>query len=114
MQTMTTPAQFTSGQSHVDHDIELIDKLIYHIRESLGGTPHDLPEIKGLRVNLPEAYAGKDDIDKLNSWLQGLLRYFKLNRLTANDRDTDCILVMGTCLKDKVERWFNHEVECPA
>lgn len=110
----TASAAISHARVHLDHEAEMINNLIRHIRNSLSEIPHDLPEIKGLRVNLPEAYAGEDDIDKLDNWLQGLLRHFKLNRLTANNRDADRILVTGTCLKGKAERWFNHEVERPS
>jgi hypothetical protein len=102
------------GHPQLDHETDMINGLIRHIRGSLRGIPNDLPEIKGLCVKLPDTYAGKDDFDKLENWLQGLLRYFKLNHLTAYDRDTDRVLVTGTCLKDKAERWFNHEVERPS
>jgi hypothetical protein len=91
------------GHTHMDHEVEMINNLLWHIQDSLLRTPHDLPEIKGLHIKLPEAYTGEDDFDKLDSWLQGLLRYFKLNRITVDDRDTDCILVTGNCLKGKAE-----------
>ena len=29
------------------------------------------------------------------------------------DKDTNCILVVGTSLKGKAEQWFTYEVECP-
>jgi hypothetical protein len=77
------------------------------------GVPGDLPKLKGLRAKLPEAYEGEDDFDHLESWLQGLLRFFKLHRLVGRDRDGDRILVTGSCLKGRAERWFNHEVERP-
>jgi len=34
----------------------MIKTLIDHIRESLADIPDNLPELKGLRVKLPEAY----------------------------------------------------------
>ena len=78
------------------------------------GIPANLPEIKGLRIRLPDAYKGEDDFDKLDSWLQGLLRYFKLHQLTEGDRDSDRIMLAGSCLKGKAERWYSHEVEHPS
>jgi hypothetical protein len=89
----------------------MIDGLIEHIRESLRGIPDNLPEIKGLRAKLPESYEGEDDFDRLDKWLQGMLRYYKLQRLTADDKDKDRILIAGSNLKGKAERWFCHEVE---
>ena len=74
----------------------------------------NLHKIKGLRIRLPDAYEGKDDFDKLDSWLQGLLQYFKLHRLTEGDRDSDRIMLTGSCLKGKAERWYSHKVERPS
>jgi hypothetical protein len=84
-----------------------------YIRDSLFGMPDDLPEIKGMRAKLPEAYTGEDDFERFENWVQGLLRYFKLHRLTGQGRDGDRILVAGSCLKGRAETWFNHEVERP-
>ena len=91
----------------------MINTLRNHIRDLLMGIPNNLPEIKGLWAKLPEAYDGKDDFDYLDRWLQGLLRFFKIYCLTGADKDIDQVLVTGTCLKGKAERWFSHEVEYP-
>jgi hypothetical protein len=63
------PAPITVGYAHIDHEANMIDNLIHHVRDSLAGTAPDLPEIKGLRMKLPEAYTGKDDFDKMDNWL---------------------------------------------
>jgi len=99
------------GESN--HEINMINTLRNHIRDSLMGIPNNLPEIKGLQAKLPEAYDGEDDFDCLNRWLQGLLRFFKIHHLTGVDKDIDWVQVTGTCLKGKAERWFSHKVECP-
>jgi hypothetical protein len=106
-------AQSTNSQglADSDHETRMIDGLIEHIRESLKGIPDNLPEIKGLRAKLPESYEGEDDFDRLDKWLQGMLRYYKLQRLTADDKDKDRVLIAGSNLKGKAERWFCHEVE---
>jgi hypothetical protein len=90
-------------QINSDHDLAMIDSLKRHIWDTLSSIPYYLPEIKGLRVNLPDAYEGDDNFDRLDNWLQGLLRYFKLQRLTVADRDVDRILVTGMCLKGGAE-----------
>jgi hypothetical protein len=89
----------------------MIESVRHHIRDSLVGVPFDLPEIKGLRAKLPDAYKGDDDFDRLDNWLQGLLRYFKIHQLTRVDRDLDRVLVAGTSLKGRAERWFSYKVE---
>ena len=102
-----------NGHMEADHEAHMINNLVRHIRDSLMGIPDNLPEIKGLRARMPEAYGGEDDFDRLDNWLQGLLRYFKIHRLTGVDRDEDRVLVTGTSLKGKAERWFSQEVERP-
>jgi len=82
----------------------MIENLRNHIRESLTGIPDNLPKLKGLCTKLPNAYAGKDDFDKLYIWLQGLIRFLKIHCLTGTDKDRDQVLVTGTCLKGKAER----------
>jgi len=96
------PAMPIPGESN--HEINMIDALRNHIRDLLMGIPNNLPEIKGLRAKLPEAYDSEDDFNHLDRWLQGLLRFFKIHRLTGADKDIDWVLVTGTCLKGKAER----------
>jgi len=42
-----------------------------------------------------------------------MIRFIKIHRLTGVDKNLDWVLVTGTCLKGKAERWFSHEVEHP-
>lgn len=114
---MTPP---TRGRKHApqmsaegDHENHMIDSLRRHIHESLTGIPDDLPELKGIRAKMPDPYEGEDDFERMDSWLQGLLRYFKIHRLTGAGKDRDRVLVTGTSLSGKAERWFSHEVERP-
>ena len=101
------------GRSDMDHDTIMIESLKEHIRTSLLGLPENLPELKGLRAKMPDAYDGEDDFDCLEKWLHGLLRFMKIHRLTGVDKDMDRILVTGTTLKGRAERWFSQEVEHP-
>jgi hypothetical protein len=66
-----------------DHDLAMIDSLKHHIWDTLSSIPYNLSEIKGLQANLPDAYEGDDNFNCLDNWLQGLLHYFKLQRLTT-------------------------------
>ena len=70
-----------------DHEINMIENLRNHIRDSLMGIPDDLPELKGLHMKLPNSYGGDDKFDKLDNWLQSLLRYFKIHQITRMDKD---------------------------
>jgi hypothetical protein len=100
------------GAPVFDHEAQMTESLRLHIRNSLQGILEDLLELKGLCTKLPDAYNGEDDFDRLDNWLQGLLRNFKLKCLTGLDRDADHILVTRTCLTRKAKCWFSHEVEC--
>ncbi|KAH9952880.1 hypothetical protein BC827DRAFT_1159524 [Russula dissimulans] len=113
---MAMPANWQTtmqGQPDSEHKAKMAKDLSRYIQDSLRGVPSNLPELKGLRAKLPDAYEGEDDFNQFESWLQGLLRYFKLQCLTGKDRDGDRVLVAGSCLKGWAEWWFNHEVECP-
>jgi len=80
MTTPTMPIQGQVGQTIVsiilampipgesDHEINMINALRNHIRDSLMGIPNNLPEIKGLQAKLPEAYDSEDDFDRLDRW----------------------------------------------
>jgi len=103
----------TQGQANMDHETLMIESLKEHIRTSLIGVPDNLPELKGLRAKMPDAYEGEDDFDCLEKWLHGLLRFMKIHRLTGVDKDMDRILVMGTTLRGRAKRWFSQEVEHP-
>jgi len=101
------------GQADMDHETLMIESLREHIRTTLMGVPDNLPELKGLRARMPDAYEGEDDFDRLERWLHGLLRFMKIHRLTGVDKDMDRILVTGTSLRGRAERWFGQEVEHP-
>ena len=51
------------GYPDPDHEINMIDNLRQHIRESLTRIPNNLPELKGLHTKLLEAYQGEDNFD---------------------------------------------------
>jgi hypothetical protein len=107
------PQQATEqSQPDSEYDTNMVDSLRQYISDSLRGVPGGQPELRGLHAKLPEPYEGEDN-DHLERWLQGLLRYFRLHRLTSRDRDEDRVLVTGSCLRGQAERWFIHEVERP-
>ena len=73
--------EFTLSTPESKLEVKMNEGLRNYIRDSLFGMPDDLPEIKGLRAKLPEAYTGEDDFKHFENWVQGLLRYFKLHQL---------------------------------
>ena len=97
----------------MDHETLMIESLKEHIRTLLIGVPDNLPELKGLRAKMPDAYKGEDDFDCLEKWLHGLLRFMKIHCLTGVDKDMDRIQVTGTTLRGRAKHWFSQEVEHP-
>ena len=81
----------------------MVESLRDHIRTSLMGISDNLPELKGLRAKMPDAYEGEDNFDHLERWLHRLIRFMKIHHLTGVDKEMDWILIMGTSLKGKAE-----------
>ena len=76
-------------QGNTDHEMNMINNLQHHIWNSLAEAPDDLSELKGIHARMPKPYKGKDNSDKMDNWLQGLLCHFKLHHLMGIDRDAD-------------------------
>ena len=73
-----------------------------------------LIEIKGLKVEPPEPFDGKDDLAIWESWLDGLLSYFYFYRVVGPELDGQRVLLTGTRLKGVAATWFAQEVTGPS
>ncbi|KAH7918007.1 hypothetical protein BV22DRAFT_1134928 [Leucogyrophana mollusca] len=79
----------------------------------IGIDPRNLPEIKGLKATkLPDPYKGADDIAVFEGWVQSLLSWFRLARMTGQKADTSRLDVMQLCLKGPA-RENDSEVDLP-
>ena len=75
------------------------------IHDRVGRTREQLPDIKNIRVSPPEKYSGEDDIEKFNTWLAGLLRWYRVYNVTGNEKDTMRVDLCGTTLTDLAATW---------
>src|SRR5215475_3774935 len=74
--------------------LEGVHKL-YHcqIDKHVGRPSIVVKGVKLAQVELqqPESYKGQEDVGKFESWLQGLLRWLKVNQVVGSDRKARCI-----------------------
>jgi hypothetical protein len=70
-----------------------------------------LPDIKNIRVSPPEKYNREDDIKKFNTWLAGLLRWFRVYNVTRDYKDSMRVDLCGTTLAGLAATWYVVEVE---
>jgi hypothetical protein len=66
------------------------------IRDRIGHAREQLPDIKNIRVSPPEKYAGEDDIEKFDTWLAGLLCWYRVYNVTGNKKDSMRVDLCGT------------------
>ncbi|KIM51038.1 hypothetical protein SCLCIDRAFT_54133, partial [Scleroderma citrinum Foug A] len=71
------------------------------------------PEVKAMKITQPKAYKGQDSIDIFNEWVNQMLRWFRIYKVTGPDRDVDRVTYTGACLEDLAAQWFDQEVEGP-
>ena len=58
------------------------------IRNRVGHASEPLPDIKNIRVSPPEKYSGEDDIEKFDTWIAGLLRWYQVYNVTGDKKDS--------------------------
>jgi hypothetical protein len=81
------------------------------IRDRIGRTREQLPDIKNIRVSPPEKYSGEDDIEKFDTWLTGLLRWYRVYNVTGNKKDSMRVDLCGTTVTGLAATWYADEVE---
>src|SRR5271156_6758633 len=80
--------------------------------ESPPGTPRD--HLRSLKLPLPTpAYAGEDNLNVFQSWLQGLLRWFSIYMLTGNTHDVSRRITIPMSLEGDALKWYNTVVNSP-
>ncbi|KIM73025.1 hypothetical protein PILCRDRAFT_15579 [Piloderma croceum F 1598] len=119
-----TQGQHAKGRVLQEHAMELRKSLILGIprmnmlRRTTKTTParmgharEQLPDIKNIRVSPPEKYAGDDDIEKFDTWLVGLLRWYRVYNVTGNKKDSMRVDLCGTAITGLAATWYVDEVE---
>ena len=92
----------------------LLDWYRQRIYEAIGQPSNPAgPEVKAMKIAQPKAYKSQDSINIFDEWVNQLLCWFRIYKVTGPDRDVDRVTYMGACLEDLVAQWFDQEVEGP-
>jgi hypothetical protein len=70
-----------------------------------------IPEMKSLRVSAPEKYSGEDDIETFDTWVTGLLQWYRVHNITGATKDSVKVDLCGTTLKGAASEYHSDEVE---
>jgi hypothetical protein len=93
------------------YEAEIMRRYRSLIRDRVGRTSEPLPDIKNIRVSPPEKYSGEDDIEKFDTWLAGLLRWYRVYNVTGNKKDSMRVDLCGTSVTGLAATWYADEVE---
>ena len=92
----------------------LLDWYRQCIYEAVGRPSNPVgPEVKAMKIAQPKAYKGQDSINIFDEWVNQLLRWFRIYKVTGPDCDVDRVTYTGACLEDLAAQWFDQEVEGP-
>ena len=69
------------------------------------------PISKNIQVSPPEKYGGDDDIEVFDTWLAGLLRWFRVYNVSRPQKDSVRVDITGTSLTGLAATWYVDEVE---
>jgi hypothetical protein len=79
------------------------------ICDRIGRPREQLPDIKNIRVS--EKYSGEDNIEKFDTWLTGLLRWYQVYNVTGSKKDSMRVDLCGTTVTGLAATWYTDEVE---
>ena len=100
------------GDTHEDqYEAELLRRYKGLIYDRVGHERKALPDIKNIRVSPPEKYSGEDDIEVFDTWLNGLLRLFRVYNVTGGHKDSMRVDLCGTTLTGLAATWYADKVE---
>jgi len=71
------------------------------------------PEVKSMKISQPKAYKGQDNIDIFDKWVNQILRWFRIYKVTGPIHNGDRVMYAGACLEDLAGQWFDQEVKSP-
>ena len=83
------------------------------IRDKLSTPANVLPALKGLKLQPPERYEGKDSIEDFANWISQLFRWMRLAGLSGPDLDRSRVDVLGQVLAGEALQWYNSVVDNP-
>ena len=66
----------------------LLDHYRQHIYKAVGRPSNPVgPEVKAMKITQPKAYKGQDSIDTFDEWVNQILHWFRIYKVTGPDRD---------------------------
>jgi len=68
-------------------------------------------KLSSIRVPLPKAYSGDEDIKQFDGWLHSMLRWMKINHYAGPEHECDRITLTAMYLDKKAKTWFNDNVK---
>ena len=68
-------------------------------------------KLLSIRVPLPKAYSGDEDIEQFDGWLHLVLWWMKISHYAGPEHKHDRITLMAMYLDDKAKTWFNDNVK---
>ena len=99
------------GAREEHYEEELLRRYHGLIRDCVGNALEPLPDIKNIWVSPPEKYGGDDDIEVFDTWLAGLLRWFRVYNVSGPQKDSMRVDLTGTSLTGLAATWYADEVE---
>ena len=99
------------GQGEAAYEEEVIHRYHVLIHDQVGQEFQMIPEVKNLRVSAPEKYSGEDDIETFDTWLTGLLWWYRVHNKTRATKDSVRVDLCRTTLKGATSKWYSNEVE---
>ena len=92
----------------------LLDRYRQRIYEAVGQPSNPVgPEVQAMKITQPKAFKGQDSINIFNEWVNQLLHWFRIYKVTGPDHDVDRVTYTGACLEDLAAQWFDQEVKGP-
>jgi hypothetical protein len=68
-------------------------------------------KLSSIRVPLPKAYSGDEDIEQFDGWLHSMLWWMKINHYAGPERKCDRITLTAMYLDEKAKTWFNNNIK---
>ena len=65
----------------------------------------------GIKIPHPETYSGSADLEELEIFVAGILRWLKMNQYLGSTNTEFQVNYLGTCLEGEAREWFLRNVE---
>ena len=81
------------------------------IHDRVEQTFAEVPVFKQLKLEQPERYEGKDDMESFESWTSSICRWMRLAGLTGPKFDKERVIVLGQILSGQALIWYNSVID---